>query len=160
MSRPKTRILAGVDFSRESRRALAAARSLAESLGGNVTVAHVRPLSDVKAAVIEERGDLLRASPGHLAAGLEQHYAHRLERLTRRHPGEQAVLLRGAAARALCREARKGYSLLVLGDRGRGRVASTILGSTVRQALSWSRIPVLVVRRSGRRSTSRTRSPS
>lgn len=161
LSRLELRILAGVDFSPESRRALDAARDLARFRGGTVTVAHVRPLSDVKAAVVEERGELLRQPAGHLAAAIAEHYTRRLARVGPGPHGERAILLRGAPGSALCREARRGYDLLVLGDRGRGRVAATLLGSTVQEALSRSPIPVLVVRSDERRkSLKRTGAPA
>lgn len=105
----------------------------------------MRPLSDVKAAVVEERGDLLRDRGGRLAAAMAKHYARRLEGIARR--GEQTLLLQGASGAALCREAHGGYDYLVLGNRGRGRVADALLGSTVQLALYRSPIPVLVVRR-------------
>jgi nucleotide-binding universal stress UspA family protein len=145
VTRGRIEILVGVDFSRESLRALRAARALAGRCGGRVTIAHVRPTSNVRAAVIEERGDLLRRNPERLSAAMAQHYANRLGGL--RLSGEKTVLLRGVPGRALCREARRGYALLVLGDRGRGRVASFVLGSTVQVVLARSTIPVLVVRR-------------
>jgi Universal stress protein family. len=56
------------------------------------------------------------------------------------------LLLRGIASPTLCREARRGYDLLVLGERGRGRVAAFLLGSTVQEAIARSPIPVLVAR--------------
>jgi nucleotide-binding universal stress UspA family protein len=146
LSRPRIRILAGVDFSPESRRALHAARSLARSADATITIAHVRPLSDVKAAVVEERGDLLRRADGSLGDALADHFSRRLARLTGSRAGERTLLLRGAPGLALCREARRGYDLLVLGNRGRGRVAAALLGSTVQEALSGAPIPVLVVR--------------
>ncbi|HYV43122.1 MAG TPA: universal stress protein, partial [Thermoanaerobaculia bacterium] len=58
----------------------------------------------------------------------------------------EVLLLRGVAAPSLCREARRGYDLLVLGDRGRGRVAAFLLGSTVQEAIARSPIPVVVTR--------------
>jgi len=145
LPRPRIRILAGVDFSPESRRALRAARDLARSCSGAITIAHVRPFSDVRAAVAEDRGDLLRRPPGHVGSGMAAHYSRRLERVCR--PGERFLLLKGAPGPALCREARRGYDLLVLGNRGRGRVAAALLGSTVQVALHRSQIPILVVRR-------------
>ena len=140
----KPRILVGVDFSPESLRALRAARELARSAGGKIRIAHVRPLSDVKAAVVEERGDLLRKGAGDLAPAIADHYARRLSRLARR--GETVTLLRGSPGEALCREARRGQDYLVVGERGRGRVAAFLLGSTAQEALTRSPIPVLVVR--------------
>ena len=145
MPRPQIRILAGVDFSPESRRALRAARDLARSCAGTITIAHIRPLSDVKAAVAEDLGDLFRRPPGGLAAAIEEHYARRLDGVRLR--DERILLLRGDPGPALCREARRGYDLLVLGNRGRGRVAAALLGSTVQVALHRSPIPILVVRR-------------
>ena len=144
MARRGIRILAGVDFSRESLRALRTARSLAARTGGTLTVAHVRSPSNVTAAAVEERGDLLRGRPERLASAMERHYARRLARL--RQLRERTLLLRGVPARALCIEARRGYDLLVLGSRGRGRVASFLLGSTTQEALRRSPIPVLVTR--------------
>lgn len=44
----------------------------------------------------------------------------------------------------LRREARQGYDLLVMGSRGRGRVAATLLGSTVQEILSAPPIPIVV----------------
>ncbi len=144
MAARKLRLLVGVDFSPESLRALRAAQAFAKRLGGSVTVAHVRSPSNVTAAVAEERGDLLRGTPAGLSAALQTHYAKRLAPL--RPPGGRTVLLRGVPARALCAEARRGYDLLVLGTRGRGRVASFLLGSTLQDALSRSPIPILVTR--------------
>jgi nucleotide-binding universal stress UspA family protein len=137
------RLLVGVDFSRESLRALRAAQRLVTRVGGSVTAAHVRSPSNVTAAVAEERGDLLRATH-RLGEALEAHYAKRLAAL--RPPGGRTVLLRGVPSRALCAEARRGYDLLVMGTRGRGRVASFLLGSTAQDALRRSPIPLLIAR--------------
>jgi len=144
MANRKLRLLVGVDFSRESLRALRRAIAIAGRTGGTVTAAHVRSTSDVTAAVEQERGDLLRANPRGLSSAMEQHYARRLASL--RKPRVRTVLLRGPAGRALCAEARRGYDVLVLGSRGRGRVASFLLGTTVQEVLRRSPIPVLVTR--------------
>ena len=144
MTAQKLRILVGVDFSRESLRALRAAQAFAKRVGGSVTVAHVRSPSNVTAAVAEERGDLLRGRPAGLSGALQNHYAKRLAPL--RAPGGRTILLLGVPARALCAEARRGYDLLVLGTRGRGRVATFLLGSTLQEALRRSPIPILVTR--------------
>ena len=160
LSRPRLRILTGVDFSPESRQALDAARGLARSANGTITIAHVRPLSDVKAAVVEERGDLLRRADGSLEDALADHFSRRLAGWTGSRAGERTLLLRGAPGSALCREARRGYDLLVLGSRGRGRVAAALLGSTVQEALSRAPIPVLVIRRPAPRPRARGRGRS
>jgi nucleotide-binding universal stress UspA family protein len=139
-------MLVGVDFSAGSLRALEAARSLAARRGLRLTVAHVRPASSVRAAIVEERGDLLRGEPRHLPAAIAKHYARRLASVANPRAGERTRLLRGVPARALCREARRGYDVLVLGSRGRGRVARFLLGSTVQEVLQRSPVPVLVAR--------------
>jgi nucleotide-binding universal stress UspA family protein len=140
------RVLVGVDFSPESLRALGRARELARATGGPLTVVHVRPTSDVRAAVQEERGDLLRFSASTLRKMLREHYAARLAALRDSSRTETTRLLRGHPAEVLCREAARGYDILVLASRGRGDVARLVLGSTVQEALARSRVPVLVVR--------------
>jgi len=137
------RVLVAVDFSPESLAALRAATRLAKRVGGEITIAHVRPLSDVRAVVLEERGDLLHLGTGELAKAIAEHYEKRLGRLAR---GDAAIrLLRGDAARELGREARRGHDMLVMGTRGHGRTASFLLGSTVQELLVRSPIPLLVV---------------
>jgi nucleotide-binding universal stress UspA family protein len=140
---PRVWYLVGVDFSAESQRALEAARRLARRSGASITIAHVRPLSDVRAAVVEERGELLREPARTLSREIAAHYARRLDAVARSR--EETLLLRGAAHFALAREANRGYDLLVVGRGGRGGVEGLFLGSTVTRTLSGSRVPVLVV---------------
>ena len=109
-----------------------------------MTVAHVRSPSNVTAAAAEERGDLIRGPAEKLSPALQKHYEARLAPL--RPQGGWTILLRGVPSRALCKEAGRGYDLLVLGTRGRGRVATFLLGSTVQDALGRSPIPILVTR--------------
>ena len=137
------RYLVGVDFSPESRRALDAARRLARRSGASITIAHVRPISDIRAAVVEEKGDLLRQPARELARQIAAHYAERFDTIAR--PGERTLLLRGAANFSLVREAKNGYELLIVGRGGRGGVEGLFLGSTVTRVLSRCPIPVLVV---------------
>lgn len=139
----KSRYLVAVDFSAGSRRALETARRLAAETGASITLAHVRPFSDVRAAVVEERGDLLRRSGRPLAREVAAHYAQRLDDWAREE--EKKVLLRGGPDVELVRAAR-GHDLLLIGSHGRGAVASVLLGSTVQRVLARSsRTPVLVV---------------
>lgn len=138
------RFLVAVDFSSESRLAVRAARELARRASGEIVLAHVRATSDVRAAVIEERGDLLRLPAGGIARGIATHYDAVLAKLVRKSDGESVRLLRGEPARELCREAARGYDVLVMGSRGRGAAAQFLLGSTVQEVLTRSPIPVLV----------------
>jgi nucleotide-binding universal stress UspA family protein len=142
---PSPRYLVAVDFSRGSRRALAAARRLARDTGAQLTLAHVRPSSDVRAAVVEERGDLLRRGPASLRAGMAAHYRRKLASLTRGRSGERSRVLAGTPEAALCREARRGYDLIVIGSRGRGALTTLFLGNTAQRTLARSPVPVLVV---------------
>ena len=138
------RFLVAVDFSPESKRAYEEARKLALRTGASMTLAHVRPFSDVGAAVSEERGDLLKGTGRSLAAGLRTHYAERFASIARGTGKVRHLLLRGKPSLELRREAARGYDMLVVGTRGHGRVAATILGSTVQEVLARCPVPVLV----------------
>jgi nucleotide-binding universal stress UspA family protein len=138
------RFLVAVDFSAESKLAYEAARDLAFRTGASITLAHVRPYSDVTAAVVEDRGDLLKGKASALASGLRTHYAERFASIARGTGKVRHLLLRGKPSLELRREARKGYDLLVIGSRGRGRVASALLGSTVQELLGRCPVPVVV----------------
>lgn len=143
MDSDRLRFLVAIDFSPESRAALRAARELVRRVDGELTIAHVRASSVVRAAVLEERGDLLRLPPGGLARGIATHYDAALGKLAKE--GEEVRLLRGEPARDLCREAARGYDVLVMGSRGRGAAAKFLLGSTVQEVLARAPIPVLVL---------------
>src|SRR3974377_1538335 len=69
-----------VDFSPASLDALRAAGKLAERMDATITLLHVRPISDVRAALDERRDDLLKGPPRSLAGKLRRHYKARLER--------------------------------------------------------------------------------
>jgi nucleotide-binding universal stress UspA family protein len=143
--RPKLRLLVAVDFSRSSRRALQAAARIAKKAGASVTIVHARPASDLKAAVLENLGELARLPRRRLGEGLARHYASLLQKSRRQLPGAKTRLLVGWPARTIAREARRGYDLLVVGSRGRGAVSRALLGSTTQELLHRSRVPVLVV---------------
>ena len=139
------RFLVGIDFSAGSRKALEEARRLAALSGATITVAHVRPYSDTRAAVLEDRGDLLRSGGKALAEKLAEHYARRLDKWFRASDGEQALILRGAPELVLNGEARRGYTLLVLGTTGQNAVATLLMGATVERTIARATIPVLAV---------------
>lgn len=139
------RILVGVDFSPQSRAALRAARDLVKRTGGELTLAHVRPVSDIRTAVVEERGDLLRRPPGGLAKAISAHFEERFGKFAGHRKNESFRVIRSDPAPGLCREAARGYDLLVLGTRGRGLATEFLLGSTVQEAVHRSPIPVVVV---------------
>lgn len=146
MARP-LRFLVGVDFSPESRKAVAFARELAARSGAKLTIAHVRPFSDVRAAVTLKRGDLLRSRPGSLSTAVRDIYVRQLSSLAVE--GERVLLLRGASDVALAKEAARGYDLLILGRHGRG-VRSVLPGSTALRTLAGTKVPLLIVPVTGR----------
>ncbi len=135
--------MVAIDFSKNSLHALAAARALAGQTGAGLTLVHVRPASDVRAAVFENRGDLVRAGGRVLARELRAHYAKRLGALARK--DEKTLLLRGAPELELARASRRGYDLLVMGRRGRNTVSALLVGSTTERVLSRSSVAVLIV---------------
>jgi nucleotide-binding universal stress UspA family protein len=143
--RPKLRLLVAVDFSKPSDRAVRTAAAIARKTGASVMIVHARPSSDLKAAVVEDLGDLARLSRSRMRAGLESHYRWLLEKSRRRIPEARTRLLVGWPSATIAREARRGYDLLVVGSRGRGAVSRALLGSTTEELLHRSRIPVLVV---------------
>ena len=134
-----------IDFSPGSRRALETSRALARRTGAALTIAHVRPSSDMRAAIGEERGDLFKPGFGSLSRRLGEHYALRLADWVRPRRGEDVRLLRGAPDVALTREARRGYDLIILGSHGLGIVPAPLMGSTVERVLARTPVPVLVV---------------
>jgi nucleotide-binding universal stress UspA family protein len=139
------RFLVGIDFSPGSRAALNEARRLAALCGASLTLAHVRPSNDVRAAVVEDRGDLIRTGGKVLSSALEEHYERRLAKWARATEGETTLVLRGAPDVALTREARRGYSLLILGTTGQNAVTTLLLGATTERTLARSTIPVMAV---------------
>jgi nucleotide-binding universal stress UspA family protein len=146
----KLHLLVAVDFSDASTRALRAAAGLAKRVGSRTTIAHVRPSSDLKAAISEDRGDLVRLSPQALRKGLAKHYRERLEKARGEISGARAILLSGWPAEAIARAAGRRYDMIVIGSRGRGGVRTALLGSTAEEVLHRARIPVLVVESNSR----------
>jgi nucleotide-binding universal stress UspA family protein len=139
------RLLVGLDFSEDSLRALRAARRLKDRAGGgSITILHVRPPSDVRAAVLEERGDLLKQPPSALKVGIAEHYRKRLSAIVGGRDDESWKIAQGKPAVEICREARRGYEAIVLGGRGAGAAVKLILGSTVQEVLHRATLPVVV----------------
>lgn len=139
------RLLVAVDFSPDSDRALRAAANLARTTGASATVVHVRPISELRALVEQDRGDLVRRPPATRRRGLAAHYEARLDQACKAVPGSRSRLLRGWPAGAIAREAAKAYDLVVIGQRGSGVVRKALLGSTAEEVLHRSPVPVLLV---------------
>ncbi|HET9643658.1 MAG TPA: universal stress protein [Burkholderiaceae bacterium] len=143
-------ILVAVDGSVQSDNALALALRIAGS--GRVSALFVIPdygmgdfahLSFSKGSSLEDdvrelRSRLLSEGRRRLDEWLARggNAADRLERLVQvsEHPYEEIVQT----------AAREGCDLIVMGSRGRGALASTLLGSQTMRVLSLSKVPVLV----------------
>lgn len=136
-------LLVPVDFSPASLKALREAGRLAELMVGSITIFHVRPISDVAAAIAEGREDLLKGPARSLAAALRRHYAERLAALAARSGAVEARLTSGRASREILRSAR-GFDLVVMGRTGRGGITG-FLGGTTRKVIAASPVPVVVV---------------
>jgi nucleotide-binding universal stress UspA family protein len=136
-------LLVPVDFSPASLKAVREAGRLAELMVGSLTILHVRPVSDVRAAISEGREDLLRSSSRSLAAAMRRHYAERLAALAARSGAAETRLASGRASREIVRAA-KGCDLVVMGRTGRGGLTG-LLGGTTRKVLASCPVPVVVV---------------
>lgn len=143
MAPASSALLVAVDFSPASLKALREARRLADRLGASLTLLHVRPISDVRAAIAEGREDLLKGPSRALAAGMKSHYAVRLAGLVSRAGAVETRLASGRASREILRAA-KGFALVVMGRTGRGGL-SGLLGGTTQKVLADSPVPVVVV---------------
>ena len=143
MASPAFSLLVPVDFSPASLKALREAGRLAGLMVGSVTLLHVRPISDVRAAIAEGREDLLKGPSRTLASGMKRHYAERLAALASRSGAAGTRLVSGRASREILRAAR-GFDLVVMGRTGRGGL-SALLGGTTRKVLAASPVTVAVV---------------
>ncbi len=143
MASPTPSILVPVDFSPTSLKALREARRMAARMGASLTLLHVRPISDVRAAIAEGREDLLKGPPRALAGAMKLHYAGRLAALAARAGSAETRLVSGRASREILRAA-KACDLVVMGRTGRGGI-SGLLGGTTRKVLAAGTVPVVVV---------------
>jgi len=138
------RILVGVDGSPEAAAAADKAADLAAATGAGLQLTYVVPphLPPGPAAYVSEieRRDLI-----------ERDYVPALLRdleVRCRRPGvtiETGTAI-GPVAEALADTAAEGFDLVVVGHRGRGAVAQTLLGSIAKRLVQISPRPVLVVR--------------
>lgn len=143
MARETASILVPVDFSPVSMKALREAKKIADRMGASLDLLHVRPISDVRAAIAEGREDLLRGPSRPIAAAMKRHYAERLAALGARFGAAETRLASGRASHEIVRAA-KGFDLVVMGRTGRGGI-SGLLGGTAHKVLAACPVPVTVV---------------
>lgn len=139
------RILVAIDGSEHAQRALGEAIDLAKLSNARLTVmtVHQTPSNLLVGPIVppvDIRG---------LDEALQHEHEQLLESAIEQVPQDVSVvkvLAQGAPASAIVEQARKdGNDLIVLGSRGRGEVASMLLGSVSHQVLQRSAAPVLVV---------------
>lgn len=139
-------ILVALDESDAARRALEAAAELAEALNTHLTIISVSPevpgfayRAEVDVGALEREAEnetrgLLDAAVESLPEGLPV-----TKVLKHGNVGERVVEQIEAG----------GHDLLVMGSRGRGRVASNLFGSVAAYVFFHSRVAMLVIQRDG-----------
>jgi nucleotide-binding universal stress UspA family protein len=147
------RILAPVDFSEPSRRALEYAADLSRTLGSQLIVLHV-----VEPVYYPVAGDLygVGLDLGNVYEQIDRSAREQLAELARelrrRRVNVQAVLLHGTAPQAIVENATKSHAdLVVMATHGRSGLSHLLLGSVANRVLRTAPCPVLTVspRRSG-----------
>lgn len=140
------RILVAIDGSEHAKRALSEAIDLAKLANAKLTVlsVHQRPSTLLVGGPVVPPIDI-----GELEAALQREHRQLLDGALEQVPQDVSVvtvLAEGQPASAILAQARKDDSdLIVLGSRGRGEMASMLLGSVSHQVLQRSGVPVLVV---------------
>jgi nucleotide-binding universal stress UspA family protein len=135
------RILVAVDQSEWSHRAVTAARDLAGLSKGEVWVLHLRE---------REAGTKGLSVMDETAEDARELVAEAVEVFARagvKAQGEVRNTVYGYAAREIVADAKDhDADIIVMGSRGRGDLAGTILGSTAHKVIHLTDRPVLVVR--------------
>jgi len=140
------RILVAIDGSEHAQRALSEAIDLAQLSNARLTVMTVqqKPSTLLVGGPVVQPVDMRS-----LDEALRQEHERLLESAIEQLPEDVSVvkvLAHGIPASAIVEQARTdGNDLIVLGSRGRGEVASMLLGSVSHQVLQRSTAPVLVV---------------
>jgi nucleotide-binding universal stress UspA family protein len=140
------RILVAIDGSEHAQRALGEAIDLAQLSNARLTVmtVHQKPSTLLVGGPVVPPVDMRS-----LDEALQEEHERLLESAIAQVPQEVSVvkvLAHGVPASAIVKQARNdGNDLIVLGSRGRGEVASMLLGSVSHQVLQRSVVPVLVV---------------
>lgn len=140
------RILVAIDGSEHAQRALSEAIDLARLSNARLTVMTVqqKPSTLLVGGPVVPPVDMKG-----LDEALQQEHEQLLESAIEQVPRDVSVvkvLAQGSPASAIVEQAHKdGNDLIVMGSRGRGGVASMLLGSVSHQVLQRSTAPVLVV---------------
>ena len=141
MTTPKN-ILAPVDFSESSDRALAYAQTLAEAFGARIHVLHVIPDLHSQAWSIDATG----MSLGSVTESWESEAQKRLDGLTLGEAAGERVTKVGQPYMEIIRYAKAhDVDLIVMGTHGRGAIEHMLFGSVAEKVVRTSSCPVLTV---------------
>ena len=135
-------ILVAIDGSSTARRALEHAIELAQALNARLTIVTVAPevppfavAAGVDIQALEKAAEDEAASD--LRAAVE---------LVPESVSVTTILRHGSAGKEIVAVSRESdYDLLVIGSRGRGRLASNVLGSVAREVHFGTTLPMLVI---------------
>lgn len=148
MPGPQARVVVGVDGSPESERAAEAAARWARTWGSTLLVVSSweQPTTDPWGLSAEGMHSVDEAAAARRERA-EQLARHTAESVAASFPNlsVETSAPSGRADESLV-EATEGAALLVLGNRGSGRLSSFLLGSTTRNILHVSEVPVHIVR--------------
>ena len=136
-------VVLGIDHDHDNRVAATATFELAHRLGLGIIAVHCwstrRPVGDVTLPIMIDWNQLENDE--------RQHLSDSLAPLINLYPDVEVtqVVDPDKPSRALLRSA-QGAQLIVVGSRGRGRLAGTLLGSTGLNLLHHSAVPVMICR--------------
>ena len=140
------RILAAVDFSPASRAAFEAARGLARDLGAGVVLVHVTPKALRKGPDAARRPGPYLTPPEAAVQDAARLTAEWAEELRKDDVFVKALNPTGPAAKAIVDVAVKhGCGAIVLATTGRSALKALLVGSTAREVIRTSPLPVLAV---------------
>jgi nucleotide-binding universal stress UspA family protein len=135
------RLLVAVDHSEASERVIAAAKDLALLSKGKVWVLHL-----LEKEVIAQMGDVPSESDQEAAQPVRDGVSM-LRQAGVDAEGEIRSTTFGHAAREILADAKEhDADVIIMGSRGRGDLAGTVLGSTAHKVIHLTDRPVLVVR--------------
>lgn len=141
------KILVPVDFSAQSKQAVASARELAEKFSSSLILLHV--IQDLAVLLPEGMVGLPPVMPPieQITEAVENHMKLLIAEQNLQHLPVQVEIRQGSPAAEIVAYAReKQMDLIVMGTHGRGGLAHLLLGSVAERVLRHAPCPVLTIR--------------